>query len=367
MRVRTAVGTVELTVPYGQDPRDRHWGCPLREHWGLRPNQTLSPLLEDRLCFTVTATGSYEEAAAVATKWGVTVDDALLHALVQRMGARAEALTQQRLEQGATESEPRRVAVDPLVLMIDGWQVRHRGADWGASQRKPDAVRVEWHELKTAVIYRHDQSGRSASGRGVLADKAVVSWQGEAVEFGRRVHWEASRRGLGRAKNVLVVADGAAWIWNLVAARWSGATPLLDFYHASQHLWAMGEALHGEAGAAGWVEPRLHRLRHGQAAAVIEEIRREPIPRGERGVVVRREANYFATQVGRMNYRRVSARGWPIGSGAVESACRHKQCRFKRPGQFWTRRGLRHLSALEEARHNNHWDALWTIDFRGQV
>jgi hypothetical protein len=365
--MRTAVGAVELTMLYGQDPRDRHWGCPLREQWGLRPNQTLSPLLEDRLCFTVTATGSYEEAAALATKWGVPVDDALLHTLVQRVGERAEALTQKRLAQVPSESEPTRAAADPLVLMIDGWQVRHRGPDWGASERKKQAVRVEWHELKTAVIYRHEQAGRRANGRGVLADKAVVSWQGESVELGRRAHWEACERGLGRAKNVLVVADGAGWIWNLVAARWSGAKQVLDFYHASQHLWALGEALHGEGGAAGWVEPRLHRLRHGSAAAVIEEIGRERIPRGERGEVVRREVNYFKSQAGRMDYRRVSAGGWPIGSGAVESACRRKQCRFKRSGQFWTRRGLRHLSALEEARHNNHWDALWTVDSRGQV
>jgi hypothetical protein len=366
MRLRTAVGAIELTVSYGQDPEDQHWGCPLREEWGMGPNQTLSPLLQDRLCFTVTATGSYEEAAAVAGKWGVTVDDSVLHALVRRKGARAEELTEKRLAQPPSESEPKRAAVDPLVLMLDGFQVRHRGVDWGASVRRKKAVRVEWHELKTGVIYRHDQAGRSAGGRGVLTEKAVVSWQGDAMELGRRVHWEARERGLGRAKNVLVVADGAAWIGNLVADRWSGATEVLDFYHASQHLWTLGEALHGESGAAGWVEPRLHQLRHGKEAEVVAEMGRERIPRGERGEVVRREANYFQTQVGRMDYRRVSARGWPIGSGAVESACRRKQCRFKRSGQFWTRRGLRHLCALEAARYNDRWDALWAVDSRGQ-
>lgn len=217
------------------------------------------------------------------------------------------------------------------------------------------------------MIYRHDQAGASASGRGVLADKAVVSWQGEPLEFGRRVHWEACGRGLGRARQVLVVADGASWIWNLVADRWSKATQVLDFYHASEHLWAMGKALYGEAGAAAWVEPRLHRLRHGPAAAVVKELGSERAPRGERGEVVRREAKYFATQEKRMEYARVAGRGWPIGSGAVESACRRKQCRFQRPGQFWTRRGLRHLCALEEARHNGKWDDLWTVDSRGQA
>jgi hypothetical protein len=60
-----------------------------------------------------------------------------------------------------------------------------------------------------------------------------------------------------------------------------------------------------------------------------------------------------------MNYQTVARRGWPIGSGAVESACRQKQCRFKRPGQFWTADSLRNLCALDEARRNHHWDELW--------
>ncbi len=83
------------------------------------------------------------------------------------------------------------------------------------------------------------------------------------------------------------------------------------------------------------------------------------VPLGEAGKVVLREQNYFAFHAGRMNYRTIHRRGWPIGSGAVESACRQKQCRFKRPGQFWTPEGMRHLGSLTEARHNYHWNELW--------
>jgi hypothetical protein len=75
--------------------------------------------------------------------------------------------------------------------------------------------------------------------------------------------------------------------------------------------------------------------------------------------MVRKEQNYFAGQAGRMSYQAMAERGWPIGSGAVESACRQSQCRFKGPDQFWTQTGLRHLCALDEARLNNHWDELW--------
>ncbi|MBI4220063.1 MAG: hypothetical protein HY682_07985 [Chloroflexi bacterium] len=366
MTLRTAVGAVTIQTLYGQDPLDRHWGCPLREHWGLTPHQRLSPALAERLCFTVTATGSYAEAAAVAAKWGCTVEESVLHALVQRVGGRAEQRQQKRLAEVPEEADPKRAAADPLVLMLDGWQVRQRGAGWGAPSEETNAPRVEWHELKTAVIYRHDQAAQTAGGRGLLADKAVVSWQGEPLEFGRRVHWQAQRGGLGRARTVLAVADGAPWIWNVVGDRWSRATQVLDFYHASQHLWALGQAVCGEEKAAAWVAPRRERLREGEAAAVVEEIRALRVPKGERGEVVRREANYFAQQAQRMDYETVASRGWPIGSGAVESACRQKQCRFKRAGQFWTPRGLRHLCAVDEARRNGSWDELWPHAHRGQ-
>ena len=79
------------------------------------------------------------------------------------------------------------------------------------------------------------------------------------------MHWEALRGGLGGAREVQAVADGAPWVWNVVEHRWGHAHPLLDFYHASQYLRALGEAWHPQVETARrvWVEDRLHRLRHG--------------------------------------------------------------------------------------------------------
>lgn len=359
MQMRTTVGVVELQVLHGQDPSDQHWGCPVREHWGLTQHQQLSLALEDKLAFTITATASYEEAAALAQKWGALVTDSALHSLAQRLGARAEARTQAQLETAPVERQPQRAPTKLAVLMLDGWQVRQRGPGWG--KKKTQQTRVAWHEWKTGVYYRQEQAGRTAGGRGVLDEKIVIGWQGEPLEFGRRLHWEALRGGLGRAQAKLVVADGAPWIWNVAQDRWAGATEVLDFYHASQHLWELGRALHGddEAATAKWVQPRRHQLRHGREQQVLAEMAALKGSRGAAGAVIKREQDYFATHARRVNYQSLQRRGWPIGSGPVESACRQRQCRFKRPGQFWTPKGMRHLSALTEARHNHHWDELW--------
>lgn len=353
------LGEIKLTVDYGQDRVSGKWFCPVRRVWGLGPHQQLTPAWAQKLCFTVTATGSYEEAAAVASCWGRVIDDSTLHALVQRVGARAQVQAQARY---ATLPKERRPEQAPSVLgvaLVDGCQVRERGPGWG--KKRTQKNRVEWHELKLGVFYRHEAAGRTESGRGLLADKVVVSWMGEPLELGRRLQWEAQREGLGRARAVLYLGDGAAWVWNLKDDRFASAHGLLDFYHASQHLWEVGRVLRGEIqpGLTEWVEPRRHQLRHGREQAVLGEIARLKKRRGAAGKILARERHYFAGHAGRMNYQEVARRGWPIGSGTVESACRQKQCRFKRAGQFWTRPGLRALLALDEARRNHHWDQLW--------
>ena len=325
----------------------------------MRPHQEFTPAARRRLAFTVSASGTYADAAELATEWGLAVDDSTLHRLVQQVGGRAEEQTAGRLRAPAPEREPERAPSPLLVLMIDGCQLRFRGTGWGKA--RPAAPRVEWHELKLGVCYRHEQSAQTAGGRGLLSGKRIVSWRGEAMELGRRLHWQAQAEGLGRAVRMRCVNDGAAWIWDLVEDRWARAEQVLDFYHASQHLHALGAALHGsdDAAAAAWVKPRRSRLRHGNAAKLLEQLAAVERPAGTMGEVVRREQNYLAEHARRMNYRHL-ARSGPIGSGAVESACRQRQCRFKRAGQFWTELGLRHLCALQEARRNGHWEELWT-------
>ena len=357
--LQTVVGRVVLQVWQGQDPGDQHWGCPLRDRWGLQPHQQMSPALEAKLAFTATQAGSYEAAAAVAREWGYPADDAVIHSLVQRLGRQAEAQTQARLPQTPPEREPQRPPSELGILMVDGWYSRFRGPGWGKKRTKKE--RVEWHEIKTGLFYLHEQAGRTAGGRGLIAQKTVVRWQGEPFELGRRLHWEALRGGLARAQETLLLGDGVAWIWNLKADRWPKARELLDFWHGGQHLWALGRAQHrgDETKATFWVETRLHQLRHGKEQAVLQEIAALPAGRGQAGQAVQKEKNYFAGQAQRMNYQEIADRDWPIGSGPVESTCRQDQRRFKGPGQFWTARGLRHLSAVDEARHNGHWDELW--------
>ena len=127
MTLRSVVGRVRLEVCHGQDPEDEHWGCPIRERWGLSAHQQMSPALEQKLAFTATMVGSYEAAAQEAANWDCPVGASVIYGLVQRVGGRAEVQTQERLQQAPQESRPQRRPSELALLMVDGWFARFRG------------------------------------------------------------------------------------------------------------------------------------------------------------------------------------------------------------------------------------------------
>jgi hypothetical protein len=200
LTLESSVGRVEIETLYGQEAGGGDWVCAQRQVWGLGAHEKITPALPDRLCFTVTMTGSYEGAAAVAAKWGCAADDSTLHALAQRVGAKAQKQMEQRLHSVPQERRPERKASALGVLLSDGWQVRHRGPGWG--MKKTQQNRVEWHEMKMGVYYQLEPAAVKESGRGQRLEKSVVSTLEDAVELGKRLHWEALRAGLGRARNL---------------------------------------------------------------------------------------------------------------------------------------------------------------------
>ena len=369
LTLHTVVGPVTLSVACGRDRATGDWSCPARTCWELGPHQKMTPELEDRLCLTAALTGSYAAAAQLAAKWGSAVDDETIRTHVRQVGQRAEAQVQKRLASPTIAPPAVTVAGSKpapfsLVIMMDGWLARQRGEDWGAPPA-PELNRVAWREIKGAVIYRLDQAGATAGGRGLLTQKYVVAWQGDPQEFGRRVQTEARRRGLATAQAVYVVGDGGVWIWGIQADRFGQAQGMLDFYHASEHLWAVARSLYpaDEAAAQAWVSPLLTQLKHGAETETLQTLRDLPAWCAARQQLVpptvAREQAYFETHREHLHYAAMAAQGCPNGSGAMESFCAQMQGRFKRCGQFWSPPGLADLLALEVARRNFDWDALW--------
>ena len=361
LQLRTVVGPVNLRVRHGYSPALDQWVCPVRELWGLKAYQRLSPELESRLAYTASQTASYEAAAKMAATWGSPVSDGCIHQHVQSLGQAAAELSLPMPKPPPKEPEL------GLVIMLDGWLARERGPDWGAGPRKKQAERIAWHEIKSAVIYRLEQRGQNASGRGMLIEKFVVATPPETspVDFGAAVRAEAQRRGLGRAKKVYLVMDGAVWLWELAEDRFAEAIKTLDFHHARDHLWALAHELHGQdtPEAKAWVQPLLRSLRNGGEARVVRHLEELLKSQSERAPqsqeVVEREVNYFVNHREHLHYRAMEQAGAPRGSGAVESLGKQLQRRLRGCGQIWSRPGFTHLLRLCVFIKNQDDSLLW--------
>ncbi|MDX2112005.1 MAG: UPF0236 family protein [Verrucomicrobiota bacterium] len=369
----TVAGVVTVNAPYGHSSHTDSWCCPARIHWGLEDRQRLSPEFERRLAYTATQTGSFEKASLLAGEWGSPVSDDAIHALVQRAGARALDLPPQPSHDKSKQSRENasNTPAFSLVIMIDGWKVRERGARWGEKPQAALTERINWHEVKSAVIYQFQQRAQNQSGRGMLIEKKVVACASgtSVLDFGAAVQERAMCEGLACAKEVFVVADGAVWIWNLIEDRFSKATKTLDFYHASEHLWGLAHYLHPSDNEAAkrWVEPLLHSLRHDQQHRIIErleellsshedpQIQNAPAQCAE----LDSKIQYFRNHKEHLNYASLAARDAPIGSGSMESQCSQFQNRLKRRGQFWSPDGLCHMLALDVVVKNHEHPYLW--------
>jgi hypothetical protein len=171
---------------------------PLRETLGLQGNQPMSPALEDRLCHLAITATSYERAAEVARRFGIAIDDSELQRLVQRVGERAEAQSQERVASAFTVGGRRRMVREAtrdcpdgefsLALMLDGTMLRSRGQDWGLKPASLPGDRVAWHELKAGLVIRNPESLAGRCGRRPDTEKYYVATAGGPEDVGRALN-----------------------------------------------------------------------------------------------------------------------------------------------------------------------------------
>jgi hypothetical protein len=310
----------------------------------------------------------FEASAVLEHLTGVKLPPATLDREARRQGQRAERKRKELDEQmsagkGCGQCVPLGEQPFTLVIEIDAWNIRERD-HWGQSeqQRAKGMEPERWHWVYGGTCFRLDQRRQTDSGRPMILSRGTVMTRGGIDALREQLFAECLRHGAGQAAEVLVVADGAIWIWNLVADRFRTARQRLDFYHASQHLWAVAHALHPENAQAAhhWIKPLLKKLKTGRAVQVISELKAVTRRlRAKRRAPAQSELEYFQTHRQRLDYDIAKKRGQPLGSGAIESTCRQYQCRFKRPGQFWTRAGDEALMCLETFWRNGRWHLLY--------
>ena len=359
----TFFGLISLRCHEGISKRGRRWKCPALAHFGIRPNQRYSPEAERRFGVLAAETGSYERASSVLDATWFAVSAGAVRSAVLRLGTAAKNSPPGEMRNAAAGPE------DTLVVMADGWNARHRGANWGrdkANRNLPE--RVHWHEIRSAVVFKLSDLLAVSGKRKAIMDKHVVAVPADTSphDFGLHLQREMERMGFRQAKAVFFVMDGGVWLWNIHKDRFKRCSKaMLDFYHLSQHLHALGAALHGAdtTKTRAWCGRILHDLRHKSPQTLFRTLdsllKEPPSDAPEVRKAIREQDAYFRKHAEHMDYAANAELGVPIGSGSVESLCSQFQNRLKRNGQFWTKIGFAALLRIIVRHWNGELDSLW--------
>ena len=187
--------------------------------------------------------------------------------------------------------------------------------------------------------------------------------------FGRLATVETHRRGTERAGRVCAVVDGAEWQQKFIDLHRPDAVRILDWCHAAEYLAKAGQAAFGAgtAEASDWLGRQLHELKHGEPERLLENLRGlcrelEDSGEGDGGAlkIVQTSLGYLEKRRDQIRYVEFQAQGYPIGSGAVESANKLVvEARLKGSGMHWAKAHVDPMLALRTLVCSGRWGEAW--------
>ncbi len=247
-----------------------------------------------------------------------------------------------------------------VLLSVDGGRTRTRVNKDTNPENKHSSFDTPWKEPKLFVIHTVNDDGSMSAVDLPIYDATM----GDADACFDLLALYLKALQIKDAREVLVIADGAPWIWERakpmlrklgVAA--SKITEAVDYYHACQHLWAVIDKLvHLEPHKRKDLYSRLKNdLWLGKVKPLCKEISRLANDRP----YVAGGLNYFRKAPRRFQYFRLKQNNWPCGSGIVESAIRRViNLRFKSPSTFWKKDKVEGLIFLRAVLMAGRWPIL---------
>jgi hypothetical protein len=365
--VETLVGEVAVERPYFYCLKCHQGFYPLdealelaqrRKQWDIQeagarlaaevPFETAQELFSQLTCLSLSDHTTHEVVGEVGWGLGVLEVSPTAEEIAQRVATVAQGKKQPPI----------------MVLAIDGAHVptRPEGAKGpGKGRKRQRARRARWHgEWKEAKGFRV-----------YLVDKErivhVLSWHqiqkddqvGEALR-------QVQEAGLIPEEQVrlCVIGDGAKWIWKQTKELFPKAAQILDYYHLSErlHKVALAQFYDDPLKKQEWVEATKARLFYGYLEWVLLDLTGMKPRDGEAAEEIRKLWGYLQENQGRVKYRALRRKGYPIGSGGIESANKFiSHVRLKRSGAWWYVERANEMLALRCAKYNGTFTRVFQL------
>jgi hypothetical protein len=287
---------------------------------------------KERMLARLAARLPYEEAKAVYEELSY-----------QKTGSMTIHRTAQCLGQKVKQSPPE-------ISLESGGGKQHVTADGAMIHIRGEG----WKETLVGAVYEVDES-REAT------EIVYATRLGNRPALGEDLYRLAGQPESQASRGMAFVADGANWLDEIKEMQFPFATRIIDQWHAREYLWNLANEFYeqGTGKAQGWAKEKIKLLKKNQQRSLRQSFcTMEPRTKKQRELLsdTRR---YFKNHGHQMNYPLYQRKGFHIGSGVAEGACKHViQSRFKRAGMRWSRTGAENLLALRSLHVNDKWDLL---------
>jgi hypothetical protein len=356
VRFKTLFGEVEIESPYLRSAQSGESARPMKDVLGIEGEQYSEAVQRALVDF-----GSEKSFARAAVSfhehYGWEVGRTTLRNRTLEAAREAETYIDLRLQQ-ATRGYGQGIAtwpaVDTMLVELDGCEIRTglymTAAEAGMSDRHPlERVRVEnWRDVRTGLARPLDS-----------LERLVVCRLDGYDEVCEQLFGVACAQGLTPQSQVVVPGDGANGLRETLLVTFPEAQYILDHPHLKSQLYETAMALELEGSARHtWVSDHLERFWAGEVDQVLAswQVRQEQEP-NER---LRQLIDHVTRFEDSVDYGAYHERGWPLGSGEVESAHRYvPQERLKIAGACWNPSNVNPMLALRVIRANHWWDDFW--------
>ncbi len=249
---------------------------------------------------------------------------------------------------------------DKLYACIDGTGVPVTSRETAGRDGKGEDGRARTREVKLAVFFTQDTVDTKGYPVRDRDSSSYIATFEPASVFADFVEAEGIRRGAHHIRQFTILGDGAAWIWNTVAAKFPEATCIVDLYHAREHLHDLARLLEFMLGdqAGDWLAARMEDLDYGDIDGICKAARAYPL-QGVKKDELDTALGYFEHNAPRMRYHWFRSRGLFIGSGVVEAGCKSViGQRLKSSGMRWTVSGADAITALRCREASSRWEPI---------
>lgn len=348
----TLLGDIEISRNYFYDKKNKTGFFPIEENYPILKS-TYFPEITEMVCFTATLEPYACSRDVLKKLSNINISTSEIQKITKNIGEKLVEIENDKISE-SNKYIPSKKKIEKMAISMDGAMAN---------------TNEGWKEVKSGVIYNFRENNKilDINGNPTIEsfNKSYISRIEDYSSFGKRLKQEAKRRNYRDAKQLIVIADGAKWIWELAKKDYPFATQIVDWYHAKEHLSILSKLFFAESSKNNFNTffEKLSDLLFEGKIDEINDIAHNKIMKLniaddiERLKSIHTELEYFNNNKKRMQYKYFKSKGFPIGSGVIEATCKQLvQLRLKRNGMKWKKPGAHCILQLRCHYLSGRWN-----------